>query len=377
MSMTAMGWLCALLLAAAPALPAEEWSQFRGPNGRGVAEATGLPVRFGPAQNVIWKTRLPPGHSSPVLGGERVFLTAFEGDKLLTFCLDRGTGAVVWRREVERGRADRLRKPNSPASPSPVTDGRNVYVFFQDFGLLSYGPDGAERWRVPLGPFNTFYGMGASPILVDDLVVQPCDQDTNSFLLAVESRTGRVRWRTERPDVISGYSTPVVVRTGGGEAQIVVPESFQLSAYSARDGRRLWWVRGLACEMKSGLPEGRLQRLHRAQVAIQPVEDHLDHFRVVENVVARVEEHVLLVLFRRAEQPEQGALAAFERKQEVIAAIDHYSRDLDVRRKVERIDFRRNFLEEPACQKNGALEPALYRGEARPLRGAQADAIVG
>ena len=92
MSMTAMGWLCALLLAAAPALPAEEWSQFRGPNGRGVAEATGLPVRFGPAQNVIWKTRLPPGHSSPVLGGERVFLTAFEGDKLLTFCLDRGTG---------------------------------------------------------------------------------------------------------------------------------------------------------------------------------------------------------------------------------------------------------------------------------------------
>ena len=246
-----MGWLCALLLAAAPALPAEEWAQFRGPNGRGVAETAGVPTRFGPAQNMTWKTRLPPGHSSPVLGGARIFLTAFEGDKLLTFCLDRETGAVVWRREVERGRSDRLRKPNSPASPSPVTDGRNVYVFFQDFGLLSYGPDGAERWRVPLGPFNSFYGMGASPILVGDLVVQPCDQDTNSFLLAVESRTGRVRWRTERPYVISGYSTPVVVRPAGGEAQIVVPESFQLSAYSARDGRRVWWVRGLACEMKS------------------------------------------------------------------------------------------------------------------------------
>ena len=85
-----MGWLCALLLAAAPALPAEEWAQFRGPNGRGVAETAGVPTRFGPAQNMTWKTRLPPGHSSPVLGGARIFLTAFEGDKLLTFCLEGG-----------------------------------------------------------------------------------------------------------------------------------------------------------------------------------------------------------------------------------------------------------------------------------------------
>jgi outer membrane protein assembly factor BamB len=239
-----------LLVVAARAVVAADWPQFRGPNGSGWCE-TAVPLRFGPTENVIWKTALPAGHSSPVLGGDRIFVTGFEGEKLLTFCLDRKTGAIVWKRELERGRKDRLMKPNSQASPSPVTDGQNVYVFFQDVGLLSYAADGTERWRVPLGPFNTFYGMGASPILVDDLVVQSCDQDTGSFLLAVDRATGRVRWRTERPDVISGYSTPVVVRPKTGAAEILIPESYQLSAYSTRDGRRTWWVRGLACEMKS------------------------------------------------------------------------------------------------------------------------------
>jgi outer membrane protein assembly factor BamB len=132
-----------------------------------------------------------------------------------------------------------------------VTDGENAFVFFQDFGLLAYDKEGKEKWRIPLGPFNSYYGMAASPILVDDLVVLPCDQDTGSYMLAVEKKTGRVRWRIERPEVISGYSTPIIYRPKGGPAQIVVPESFQLSAYSVTNGERVWWVRGLACEMKS------------------------------------------------------------------------------------------------------------------------------
>jgi outer membrane protein assembly factor BamB len=234
-----------------PVTGAEPWSQFRGPNGSGIAASGGFPTQFGPERNVVWRTALPPGHSSPVLTADRVFVTGFEEKELLVLALDRATGAVVWRRVLPRPRADRLRKPNNPASPSPVTDGRNVYAFFQDFGLISYDPAGKERWRLPLGPFNAFYGMGASPILVDGKLVLACDQDTGSFLLAVDAASGRVRWRTERPAVISGYSTPVVVRPASGPAQILVPESFQLSAYSADDGARIWWVRGLACEMKS------------------------------------------------------------------------------------------------------------------------------
>jgi len=230
----------------------DEWSQFRGPNGTGVSDTRGLPTEFGPQKNVLWKAELPPGHSSPVLTRDRIFVTAHNNDKLLVICLNRQTGKVLWQREAPRLRAGRLQNVNGPASPSPVTDGSNVYVFFQDFGLISYDLAGKERWRLPLGPFNMFYGFGASPILVDDKVILPVDQDNPaSYLIAVDKNTGRVRWKVDRPVVISGYSTPIVYQPKQGPKQIIVPESFQLSAYSSEDGKRVWWVRGLACEMKS------------------------------------------------------------------------------------------------------------------------------
>jgi outer membrane protein assembly factor BamB len=231
---------------------AEEWSQFRGPNGSGVSTTKGLPTEFGPNKNVVWKTELPPGHSSPVLTRDRIFVTAHTNDKLFVICLDRKTGKILWQKEVPRSRAGRLQNVNSPASPSPVTDGSNVYVFFQDFGMFSFDANGRERWKLPLGPFNMFYGFGASPILVDDKVILPVDQDSPvSYLIAVDKNSGRVRWKVDRPTVISGYSTPIVYQPPRGAKQIVIPESFQLSAYSSEDGKRVWWVRGLACEMKS------------------------------------------------------------------------------------------------------------------------------
>ncbi|HEY3138801.1 MAG TPA: PQQ-binding-like beta-propeller repeat protein [Blastocatellia bacterium] len=250
--------LLAFLMASFSLSPvvAEDWSQFRGPNGTGVSSTSGLPTEFGPEKNVVWKTPLPPGHSSPVLARNRIFITAHTAEKpnykLLVFCLDRQTGKVLWQREVPRKQSGRLQLVNGPASPSPVTDGENVYAFFQEFGLLSYDANGKERWRLPLGPFNMFYGFGASPILVDDKVVLPVDQDNpSSFLIAVDKNSGRVRWKVDRPAVISGYSTPIVYQPKQGAKQIVIPESFQLSAYSVEDGKRVWWVRGLACEMKS------------------------------------------------------------------------------------------------------------------------------
>ena len=241
-----------LALVLATFISGEEWSQFRGPNGTGVSATTGLPETFGPAKNVIWKTALPAGHSSPVLTKDRIFVTAFDKEKLLVICLDRASGKILWQKEVPRTQTGRLQNVNGPASPSPVTDGSNVYVFFQDYGMLSYDANGNMRWKVPLGPFNMFYGFGASPILVDDKVILPVDQDyPASFLIAVDKNSGHVRWKVERPVVISGYSTPIVYQPKQGPKQIVVPESFQLSAYSVVDGKRVWWVRGLACEMKS------------------------------------------------------------------------------------------------------------------------------
>jgi outer membrane protein assembly factor BamB len=235
---------------------AEDWLQFRGPNGTGVSISIGLPTEFGPDKNVIWQTPLPPGHSSPVLTRNRIFLTAHTNEKdkhrLIVICLDRQTGKPLWQREVPRTRAGRLENVNGPASPSPVTDGENVYVFFQEFGLISYDSNGRERWKLPLGPFNMFYGFGASPILVDNRLILPVDQDNpNSFLIAVDKNNGRELWRVDRPGVISGYSTPIVYQPARGPKQIIVPESFQLSAYSVDNGLRVWFVRGLACEMKS------------------------------------------------------------------------------------------------------------------------------
>ncbi len=235
---------------------AENWTRFRGPNGTGVSNATNLPVEFGPASHVKWKTSLPPGHSSPVFTNTHNFLTAHSPEKdaykLFVMALDRKTGKELWRHEIERRHKGRLELVNGPASPSPVTDGTNVYFFFQEYGLISYTADGKERWRMPLGPFTMFYGFGASPILEDGLLLLPVDQDLTAYLLAVDARTGKERWRVQRPQVISGYSTPTVWRPkSGGPAQILIPESFQLTSYSLESGKQLWFVRGLACEMKS------------------------------------------------------------------------------------------------------------------------------
>ena len=171
-----------------------EWLQFRGPNGTGVAEGVTLPAEFGPNKNLVWKTPVPFARSSPVVTADRIFLTASEGDKLITLALDRKTGKILWRRDVVRPRHMPIFKANDAASPSPVSDGKNVFAFFAELGLISYGPDGKERWRVPLGPFNSFYGMGGSPVLAGNTLVMVCDHRTDSFIIAVDARDGRLLW---------------------------------------------------------------------------------------------------------------------------------------------------------------------------------------
>ena len=164
---------------ASSTLTAANWPGFRGPNASGVGSTSGLPAEFGPKKNVVWKTPLPTGKSSPVLTGEHIFLTAWEKNNLLTIAMDRKTGKVLWRQAIRRDRSEQLHQLNSPASSTPVTDGTNVYVFFGDLGLVSYGPDGnagvcAGRVcgsdRRSFSPAN-LHGMSASPIVVDDRII--------------------------------------------------------------------------------------------------------------------------------------------------------------------------------------------------------------
>ena len=227
-----------------------DWPQFRGPNAAGVAEETRLPVHFGPGAAVVWKAPLPMGPSSPSIARDRIFVTGLENGKLATFALERQTGRVLWRREAPRPRTQELQENNHPASPTPATDGENVYVFFADFGLLAYGSLGEEMWRLPLGPFNNPFGHGSSPIVVGDLVLQVCDQDEGSFIVAVDKTSGDVRWRTERAHAQRGYATPVLYQPSGGELQVLVVGSYQLNAYDVATGKLIWWLTGLPWQIK-------------------------------------------------------------------------------------------------------------------------------
>lgn len=227
------------------------WSRFRGPNGSGIAETVGLPDNIGPETNVVWKTPLPPGHSSPVLSKTRIFLTAFRDETLETICLDRSTGKIVWRKGVTRARKTKFDKRNNGASPTPAVDGDTVVAFFPELGMIAYDHEGEEQWRVPLGPFNNVYGMGASPVIVGDRVFLPCDQQIGSYLLCVDKKSGDELWKVDRPAARTGHCTPIVWTPQEGDPQLILPGSFYLDAYDMKSGKRIWWVSGLSFEMKS------------------------------------------------------------------------------------------------------------------------------
>lgn len=240
-------FLCAASLAA---LHAADWPAFRGANSSGIGANRAIPTDMAPSTNVLWKTPLPPGHSSPVLVGDSIFVTGWQDDNLLVISLDRNSGRIRWRRELRRPRRQELHKSNSPASPSVASDGRSVFAFFTDFGLISYGWDGEERWRLPLGPFNNPFGMGASPLLAGDRILQICDEESGSFLIAVDKNSGKVLWRVERPDVSRGFSTPILYEPPAGGRQAIIAGSYQLTAYDVETGSVEWFYRGLTWQLK-------------------------------------------------------------------------------------------------------------------------------
>ena len=245
------GFVILSLVTTHTAALASEWDRFRGPNGTGVADTGAVPLEFGPDTNVVWKTTLPPGRSSPILTDERIFLTAYEEKTLYTYCLDRASGEIVWRRAAPDVPLVHVDDRNDAASPSPVVDGAHVYVFFPDFGLIAYDFDGNELWQHRIGSFDNIYGMGASPIVAGDNVVLVCDQSTGSYIVALDRESGDVAWRRERPEAKSGHSTPILYRADDGDLQIIAAGSFLLTSYDAETGDKLWWVSGLSFEMKS------------------------------------------------------------------------------------------------------------------------------
>lgn len=230
---------------------AADWLQFRGAGALGTSTDRGLPVEFSPTKSVTWKVSLPPGKSSPVIAGKRLCLTASENKKLETICLDRDSGKILWRKDMPQSREEGRHKLNHPASPTPVSDGSNLYVFFSDFGLVSYTLEGQERWRMPLGPFSNLHGMSASPILAGGKVILACDQDTKAFLLAVHKDSGKVAWKADRSEFTHSFSTPAIYQPMKGEGEVIMPGAYQMISYSLETGAKLWWLRGLTWQPKT------------------------------------------------------------------------------------------------------------------------------
>ncbi|MFO1063158.1 MAG: PQQ-binding-like beta-propeller repeat protein [Pirellulales bacterium] len=214
----------------------------------GVAKNSGpLPSDFDKDAKLLWRTAVSLGHSTPCVVGDRIFLTTFERDsnELAVLALDRSTGEKVWKKVVPTETIEAVYASGSPATSSPASNGKQVFVFFGSYGLLCYDLAGNLQWERRFGPFQDEFGAASSPVLVDGLVILNEDHDIDNFLVALDQATGKEVWRTARPEFTRSYSTPVVLEKDG-KKQIIVAGSLQLAAYDSASGEKLWWYDGLS-----------------------------------------------------------------------------------------------------------------------------------
>jgi outer membrane protein assembly factor BamB len=241
----------ALLLAFIPAR-AGNWPGWRGPDGSGFSDEKDLPLTWGGKENtnVLWKVTLPGrGSSSPVVWGDRVFVTSAAKqtdqdvkDKIVpehyVTSYQAATGKELWKTTVPRGPfAD-----GYYSIPTPVTDGERVYTWFGSGVAVALDFDGAIVWRKERpGPYKVYPGVSSSPVLFGETVLILVDQGKESFLLALDRQTGEVKWERKRPEMQgSTNSTPILVEVKG-KPQLVVAAARVLQGLDPTDGKVLWW----------------------------------------------------------------------------------------------------------------------------------------
>lgn len=226
---------------------AADWPQFRGAGSNGISTPElPLPADIGPEKHIAWKTELPPGHSSPAIVGDKIFLTAVrDKEHLETICLDRAKGKILWRVEAPHKALEQIHGIGSYAQPSPAADSERVVSMFGSSGLYCYDHAGKELWHHDMGPFVDEFGTASSPIIAGDRVVLARDQDLGSFIAAFDKQTGKQLWRVERPEFGRSYSTPTIW-TVSGQRQVVLAGSLRIVGYDLQSGRELWTVRGVS-----------------------------------------------------------------------------------------------------------------------------------
>jgi outer membrane protein assembly factor BamB len=238
--------IVAILLFGLVANATENWPQFRGPTGTGHHTGTPLPTKWS-ADNVLWRVELKgDGHSSPVIWDQRIFLTtaADRGRTRLVLAFDTRDGRLVWEKTIACESPGATHAMNSFATPTCATDGERVIAFFDKAGIHCFGLDGKPLWSQPLGDFPGPWGIGASPIISGNLVLQNCDAQGASSLAALDKKTGKIVWRTSRGEKpMGGWGTPVEIRAGT-RAELIVNGETGLDAYDPATGKPLWTCRG-------------------------------------------------------------------------------------------------------------------------------------
>ncbi len=235
--------LCLALCLTTMTVVAEDWPQFRGHNSSALSSSRKLPVTFSPTENLRWEATLGEGVASPVIVAGQLYNTAMTApDTFTVFCHEASTGKQVWQKSFPVSDLPAITKPNVPASSTPTCDGERVFVYFSTLGMLALNAKSGEQlWHVPL-PVPQYlmdWGAAASPVLYKDLVIFCSDDDLNSYIIALDGKSGEIRWKTERSDMLGGYSTPVIAEMPTGD-EIVVAGTGKMKGYDPKTGNELW-----------------------------------------------------------------------------------------------------------------------------------------
>lgn len=255
------GWLLGVFLSAVSAVDsrADDWPNFRGPNGLAVSTDRGLPVKWSDSTNIAWKTELPgPGSSSPIVAGDRVFVTCYSGygvdrsdpgdpSKLLRnlVCISLADGRVLWQQSVPavlpEDRYGGMLADHGYASHTAATDGERVYVFFGKSGVLAFDLDGHPLWKQDVGSSSQRMRMGSGASLcVYKTVVIVNASIEGEAIFAFDGATGRQVWKTDAKGYDGSYSTPVIVQTGGRD-EVVVNMPDEIWGLDPQDGGLFWY----------------------------------------------------------------------------------------------------------------------------------------
>ena len=232
----------------------ENWPEFRGPGGQGHSTESDLPVEWDESNNVTWKQTIPgKGWSSPIFYEGHLFLTTAlpvdandpQQQSLRALCLNASTGTSVWNVEVFQKDVDAIHEKNSHSSPTPITDGRLLYVHFGPYGTAALHLNGLVMWTNENNRYDPKHGTGGSPILSGSHLVFSCDGVDRAYVVALDRETGEPCWQTDRPAAEShgfSFSTPLEIEVDGRN-QIVSSGSHGVSSYNAETGREMWRVR--------------------------------------------------------------------------------------------------------------------------------------